>query len=256
GWRSALYWGIGFILLGAYIPFVGQDSRMLEQMTDLVKNLPDWMMQVFGAEDITAFATPEGFLSMAYFGYAILVFAVYAVMAGLNVTANDEDEGILDVVLSLPVPRGQVIVEKFLTYALFAVFIAALGFVGIVIGVALTAFEADIMTALKGSINLVPSVWLILAFTVLMTALFRRKATATAITAVFIVASYFIDFIGGATRGSIVDNLRALSFFNYYSSETLLTQGLNIGNMLFLVIVTIGLLLASLWAFNRRDIGL
>ena len=43
---------------------------------------------------------------------------------GMRVTANEEDSGILDVVLSLPVRRWQVMVEKIAAYLVTIVMIA------------------------------------------------------------------------------------------------------------------------------------
>ena len=111
-WRIALYWGLGIggyaVLIILLIPSVD----VLKQYADLVANMPAGMLKMFGAADASSLGTPEGFLGFGFFTYTVLMLAVYAVVAGLGVTANEEDQGILDVVLSLPVPRWRIIVER------------------------------------------------------------------------------------------------------------------------------------------------
>lgn len=57
--------------------------------------------------------TPEGIVAVSFFGKFALLFTAYPVVMGMRVTSNEEDDGILDVLLSLPVARWQVILEKF-----------------------------------------------------------------------------------------------------------------------------------------------
>lgn len=254
-WRQILYWGLGLALLGFYIMVVIPDVDALQQYAKLVENLPPALLKMFGAEDAAAIATPEGFVSFGYFGYTLLILAVYAVIAGLSVTANEEDDGIMDVLLSLPVPRWRVIVEKTLAYALIVVLIIMLGLVGLWAGMQSSALQVNMMRLVEGTVNMIPSTLLMLVFTVFVSVAARRKSTATAIVAAVIVASYFMTFIGEAVTNEIVQALSKLSFFSYYASQNVIANGLNLGNMLLLLAVTALFFVGSLWFFQRRDVG-
>lgn len=256
GWRGALMWGIGIGLLGFYIFAVIQDADMLTQYADVVGSMPPVIMQMFGLENAAALATPEGFVSFGFFGYALLILAVYAVMAGLNITANEEDEGILDMVLSLPVARSRIVLEKFLAYTLLAVIVIFIGFLGLWIGSLTSPLEISMGRMLESSINVIPGTLLMIALTAFVATLVRRKTTAIGIAATIIVASYFIDFIGKAVSNQLADIVRAFSFFTYYDNQAVMQNGLNIGNVLLLLVVTVVLVIGALWAFERRDIGL
>jgi putative exporter of polyketide antibiotics len=72
---------------------------------------------------------------------------------------------------------------------------------------------------------------------------------------VFVVGSYFVDFLGGAASGSLADALRALSFFSYYDATTVMQTGLNWGSVALLLGVTAALVAGALWFFQRRDVG-
>ena len=186
----------------------------------------------------------------------LLVLAAYAVIVGLNVTANEEDRGIMDVTLSLPIPRWRLVLERFLAYALILVMILTLTFLAMW-GVKQTtpSIDFDMARLIGGIFNLLPSSLLVLAFTVFAGTLLRSRGTAAAVAAGFVIASYFIDFLGKAASDSAAAALRAISFFSYYNGGDIMTAGLNWGNVILLLVVTVVLALGALWFFERRDIG-
>lgn len=254
-WRQILYWGGGMALLGAYITAIIQDVDFLEQYAQIAQSMPRALLQMFGADDMAALATPEGFLSLGFFGYGLFIFAFFAVLAGLNVTANEEDEGTMDVLLSLPVPRWRVVLEKFAAYVVIFLAIVILSFVGLWLGKQASPLELNMSRLVEGIINMIPGTLLMMGLTTFVAAVARRKSTAMAITAVVIIASYFIDFLGRAASGTTVAALRAVSFFSYYDSESVMLNGLAWGNVLLLMVVAVLLVAGTLWAFQRRDIG-
>ncbi len=255
-WRGALYWGIGIGLLGFYLFVVIPDIEALKQYAGLIEALPPAMMQFFGVGSAAAIATPEGFLSFGFFGYALLIMAVYTVMAGLEVTANEEEEGIMDVMLSLPVPRWRLVIEKLGCHLLLTTVVVALGLVGLLIGMSLSALEVDVLKLVWGSLNMLPSLWLMTIITAFISAIIRRRSTTTAIAAAFVIASYFINFIGQMAPKTLAETVSYLSFFRYYDAEGVMMDGLNLGNMGLLLGAGVLLVLGALWAFERRDIGL
>lgn len=255
-WRAGLYWAIGIALLGAYALIVIPNVDMLQQYADLIANMPPVMLQLFGASDAAAIASPEGFLGFAFFSYTLILLTAYGVACGLNVSANEEDRGILDVVLSLPIPRWRLVVERLLAYTVVIVLILALTFLTMW-GILLTndTFSIDTLRLFEGIANLLPSTLLVLAFTALAGALLRSRGMAMAVAAGFVVISYFINFIGSAASGTAAANLKVLSFFNWYDGGNIMTTGLQWGSVLLLSAVALILAAGSLWFFERRDIG-
>jgi ABC-2 type transport system permease protein len=254
-WRQVLYWGIGMGLLGWYITFMLEDVDFLRQYAEIAESMPPVLLQMFGVDSAASLATPEGFIAFGFFSYALLILAVFAVASGMNVTANEEDEGILDIVLSMPIPRWRIIVEKYLAYTLMMVLILASSLVGLWLGMLSSPDVVDMSRLVVSTLNIIPSMLLMIAFTMFMGVLLRRRGTALGVSAVFIVASYFINFLGAAASGSLADTLRAVSFFRYYDAEEVMLSGLNYGNVALLLIVTVVLFAGSLYAFQRRDIG-
>ncbi|MBI5671138.1 MAG: ABC transporter permease subunit [Chloroflexi bacterium] len=256
-WRQILYWGISLALLGWMIAAIVQDVDILKQYEQIAKNFPPALLQLFGAEDAATLTTPEGFITYGFFGYSLLILAVYAVIAGLGVTANEEDAGIMDIVLSLPVPRWRVVLEKLAAYMLIMVAIIAVSFLGLLIGAQMSPVmrEVNLMRLVEGTLNMIPSSLLMIAITTFAAAIVRRKNTATGIAAAVIVGSYFVDFLGKSASQSALGGVRAVSFFSYYDPQAVLVNGLNVGHVALLLAIT-GLLVAgTVWAFQRRDVG-
>jgi ABC-2 type transport system permease protein len=170
-------------------------------------------------------------------------------------TANDEEQGILDTLLSLPVPRWRVIVERFAAFTLILLLVVALTFGGLWLGTRLITLEINAGRMVEASINLIPTMLVTMTITVFAAALLRRRAAAAGLAVVVVIGSYFVDFIGRSATGTLADQLRMASYFSYYGGESVIRDGLNTGNLTLLLVVT-GLLLAgSVWLFQRRDIG-
>jgi ABC-2 type transport system permease protein len=254
-WRQIYTWGLGIAVLGFYLMVVLPDMEALQGYANLIGSFPPAMLQMMGISDVSVISTPEGFISFGYFGYGVLIFAVYGVIMGLNITANEEDDGILDLVLSLPIARSRVLLERFLAYSLLAITIIAIGFIGIWIGSQVSVLEVSMSRVLEGSLNMIPSTLLIMAFTACMATLVRRKGMATALAAIFVAGSYFLNFFGEAASSSFAGTLRSLSFFAYYNTGEVMRNGLNFVNVVILLAVTVLLVAGSLWFFQRRDVG-
>ena len=76
-WRQIIYWGLGMAVLGWFMTLVAGDSDTLKGYADLFASMPPALMAAIGIQDAAAMATPEGFINFVFFGYAILVYAVF-----------------------------------------------------------------------------------------------------------------------------------------------------------------------------------
>ncbi len=254
-WRGMLLWGLGIALMAAYIVLIIPDSKTLQQYSSLIKTLPSVLINAIGGGDAASIGTPAGFMAYGFFGWIMLVMATYGVLAGLNITANEEDRGIMDVLLSLPLPRWRIVLEKFLAYCVIIAVIVLFSVVVLIWGIqnSVALNSIPISRVLESSLNFIPSTLLVMAFTAFVAVIVRRRTTAAAIAAVFVIASWFIDTLGRSAPST--DALRTLSFFRYYDSSGVMQNGLVLANVFGLLGVVVLLLVGTVWLFQRRDVG-
>ncbi|MBN1966017.1 MAG: ABC transporter permease subunit [Anaerolineae bacterium] len=253
-WRQVIWWGLGLFVLDLYILIIIPDVDMLEQMADFVSTMPPLFMQFFGLSGAASLATPTGFIALLY-GFVLLILVAWAVLSGLNVTSNEEDEGTLDMLLSLPIPRWRVVVEKYLVFAVLGLVMLTLGYLGLMAGLQVSTLEIDTGRVLEMSLGMLPSLLCVVALTVFLSALLKRRAAAVGLVTAIVVGSYVLNFLAESAPDSIFYSLRYASLFNYYKGEAIMLDGLSWGNVGVVLAATLVLLAGSLWAFQRRDVA-
>lgn len=253
-WRGMIYWGIGLGILGFIQIAAAPSDEALRQLAELYETMPPIFLEMFGG-DMDFMMTPDGYLATQYFSFIAVVFAVYAVSAGLNLFANDEDRGILDVVMSQPVPRWQYVTERFLAYGLMSFVIVSMMLAGLWLGTTVTPeMEFTVSRMAEASYALVPFTLLLIALTAFATALIPRKGLVTGLATVFVAAAYFITTLGAAAPDAIISVLRPLSPFTYYDGIEMMDSGLIPADLVVMTVAAVILLAGTLFFFQRRDL--
>ncbi|QPC84780.1 ABC transporter permease subunit [Phototrophicus methaneseepsis] len=254
-WRQILMWGGVLGAFGFLITVIIQDVDALKQYAAVMEDMPPALMQAFGVSSENTLATPEGYIAFGAFLYGAFIMAAFGVAAGTALTINDEENGILDMVLSLPIPRWRIIAERFAAYIIVTFGIAMLLFAGLFIGGQVSAFELDYGRIFASCVNLLPFTMLTIAVTALLATLLQRQGTVIAVAAVFVIGSYLLNFLGSSASDTILADLQGLSYFYYFDSEGTMMQGIAWGNFLGMVAVALALIGASVYFFDHRNVG-
>lgn len=255
-WRQIFMWGGVLAAFGFLIAVIIQDIDALEQYSAIVESMPPIVMQAFGASDATVMSTPEGYIAFGAFTYGAFIMAAFGVVAGIGLTASDEENGILDMVLSLPIPRWRIIAERFAAYTVVIIGISLVMFAGLFAGGEVSPFDLDYGRVLGACLNLVPFTMLTMSVTGLLATVLHRQAVITAAAAMFVLVSYLIDFLGNAASQTFLADLKVLSYFHYYDSEGTMINGIAWANVLGMTAVALVLIAAALYFFDRRDVGI
>lgn len=254
-WRSAALLGLTMGVMALYITAVLNDSRIVETFTQMAANLP-FLINTLGGSDATFMATPTGLINYGYYSWLILAVCGYAVYLGVCVTISEEERGILDVLLSAPVTRTQVVIEKLLAFAVLIALGVLIGHLGLAVLVSLfDSFRSavDQWRLLQGSLNMLPAAWFTLTLTAAISAIVRRRNVAATIGGAVVAGSFFVDVFGRNVPD--VDGLRAISFLSYYDSVSALRDGLSASNVLLLLGIAALLVGVTVVSFRRRDLG-
>ena len=255
-WKQSLYWGLGMGLLGIYIVFISSNADIVEGYAELFKSMPPALLQAFGASDAALFTSTEGWVVSIFVSEASLILSIQAVIAGLSISANEEQSGITDIIMSLPISRGQFLIEKTLAFALiiFGIILCCIVFPVL----ALIAFnvDADMGVVVSSVLNIYPGLLLVMVVTSLLATILRRRSVAIGIAAAFVLGSYVFNLVGNAASGAIADLMSQLSFFHYASGEDLVMGTYDPAGTVGLIAVVLICFAASINRFNRRDLGL
>ena len=254
-WKQVLYWGLGMGLLGIYIAFIASDSNIVQGYADLFESLPPAFLQAFGVSGAALLTTTEGWLVSIYISEAALILSFHAVIAGLNIASSEEQSGIMDVLLTLPISRAQFIIEKTIAWALITFGIILCCALLPVLMLAALNVDADMEKILASVINLHPGLLLVSMVTSLLATVLRRRAAAIGIAAVFVIASYVFNVIGGSASGAISDLMLQLSFFHHASGEAIILNTFDPAGTVGIIAVALIFFVSSISMFNRRDIG-
>ena len=256
--RQVLYWSLGMgllgLIIGGLIPLFNS-----QQLVDLIQSLPPIILAMAGIdEQMKILTTTEGILAVAFFTRYSLIFAAYPIIMGMRVTMNEEDDGIMDVLLSLPVRRWQIIVERFLAYLVTILVIIVFVYIGLILGTTVLAGASlhlgRIAEALIASI---PLLTVLLAFTMFVGTLLRNRRYALGAAAAFAIYSYSLATVSNMIQNNTIAQLvGSISVYHYFDVNSIVQQGIRWANMAGLSVLTLILLAASLWFFQRRDVGL
>ncbi len=255
-WKQMVYWGIGLAALGLLVVIMVPLFDM-QQMRELLESFPPFILALVGVgEELEIFATNEGFVAIGFFGKSALIFAVYPVVMGMRITANDEDSGVMDAVLSLPLERGRVIIEKFLAYGVSIIGVVLLIYLGLHLGAVLGGVELDVARLAEVTFYLIPLMIFVMAATLFIGVLARRRQVALGLITAFVIVSYMLQTIGTAAEGTVAETIGIVSFLTYYNTGDLLNQGFNWTHIAGFTLLSAVLLLASMYRYQQRDIGI
>ena len=199
-------------------------------------------------------STLIGFLHIELFSM-ILPALMVAFTAGMasGFTAGEESRGTIDVLLSYPVSRRRLVLEKTLAVVIGCVVSAVVVWVFAVVG---AAASASVLPWDKLAAALVMVVLIGLAFGAIamsISAFTGNRGASIGVAVALMVAMYLVDALS-----NIVDSLgmvRPLSLFRYYTGGDPLRNGIDFADAGVLAAVAVAFLVVSLIAFERRDLA-
>ncbi len=251
-WRATLALALFMAAYAGFILAIFPSISSIIEIRDIFEKLPEAFRALFapGGVDIT---TPEGFLATEFFSLlGPLLFFAYTIAIGGSATAGEEERGTIDLLMSLPIPRWRVVLEKYVSLVIGTV-ILALALLG---GIAAGGLAAGLQLRLDGLAAIVGSaVLLALLFGALamwIAALSGRRTFSIGLAFAAAVASYFVYSFSELV--DVLEPVRPISPFTYYIGDNPLVNGLNPADVGVLAAVTLAFVVLALIAFQRRDL--
>ncbi|MBN1285236.1 MAG: ABC transporter permease subunit [Anaerolineae bacterium] len=248
--KSTFGWGLVLALLGLLVVLMYPTIQGFEGLDKIIEALPPALKALTG--DVKDFSSLEGLLATKFFSMGPLILAVYAVQFGAAGLAGEEQHGTMDLLMSAPVPRWQVVIEKFAAFALSLVVVLLITFLGVVVGVALTPnITVSWQHVFEATMNLAPIALTFGALTFLFSTSLPYRLPGGVIAVGMAVAFYMLHLMG--QMSSALEPVQVINPFYYHGTRTLF-DGMNWGNVIVLLAASAVLLAASVFTFERRDL--
>lgn len=247
--RNAIIgWGIGLCFLPVlYIGIYPSVAEQMEGLADLE------IYQAMGM-NLGTFADWIGSILVLFMP---LVAAIYAIINGTGTLAGEEEDGRLEMVVTLPLPRWQIVLAKALALALATIIIFLI--VAVVSFFVFRAIESQIETDLVGMdiVSAVLSAWP-LVFAVSMMSMFlaafaSSRRVAAMIASAILIVSYFGDNLANSTDA--LAPFEPLFLFTYLDSTgAAVREGQTTGDVLVLLGTGLASFVLAVLFFQRRNL--
>ena len=241
-------WGIGLTAFGAmYIAIFPQVAEQITSMGDFS------VYRAMGME-MNSF---EGYIASVVILFVPLLLGVYAIITSTKTLAGEEDSGTLELLLAMPLSRGQIASVK--AAAIAIVMAAILVLAGLGNALVLIPIKQTVEVGV-GSMQLllaVLSAWpLVMAFAMIglfLGAFLPSRRLAATTTTVLFVASYFAENISEMVAS--LEPLKPFSLFSYFdSTAAIFTDGPIFVDLGLLVGIALVFFVLTLLSFARRNV--
>ena len=211
------------------------------------------MKEMFGP-GIIDYGSPTGYFGTELFSFMVpLLLLVFGIGFGANAIAGDEEKGTLGFLLTNPLPRWRVVVDKFGVLIISMILLGFFFWAGLVISVIGIGIDISVVKLAEATIGalLLDLVFASLAFVV--GCIKGIRGMSMGIASGLAVLTYLLNTLGGLVTW--LKDFRFLSPFYHYMEPNTLANGISPVHILVLLGLVAVFFAVSIPAFNRRDIS-
>jgi len=248
---AILGWGVGmgllmYVLLSA-IPSLIATPQARASLVSLASSFT-WLADPVAVDTVGGYATWK-------YGLTILIIAVWALLAGSRLLRGEEERGSMDTLLSVPVGRTHIALEKlaglWTALLLIGLLITLLTFAG----ARSTNANFGFADSLLFSLNIVLTCGVFGSIALLLSQFTRERGTAAGITGALLLIFIVLDMVHRVVPNTEwISRLSPIYYYNL-SKPLIPSYGTNAGAMLVLLAISIVLSGAAIWLFAGRDVG-
>jgi ABC-2 type transport system permease protein len=254
GRRALIAWAAAFAALVALYAVLWPSIRGNSRWRELFNTLPQTYRAIFTAGGQLDLSTAAGYLGIELMGFlGPALMAVYAISTGTAAIAGEEGRGRLEVTLSAPVARGQVLAER--AAALLIDLTAVAAATGLAMWVFSLAFSMHLGVAAIASAAAALGIFGFFTSAVALAvgAATGSAALARGLAALAAVASYLLNALAQVT--STLKPVRPLSPFYLLLGNEPLQNRLRVAGALSVLAASLALIAVGGIVFARRDLA-
>ncbi len=247
--RSLIGWSVGIALTVVVMAAIWPSFSAMD-MTAFLAQYPEAMKEAFNISDMT---TGAGYLNAELFSLMLpAIFTIFAVARGARLVAGEEEDGTLDLLVTMPLPRWRILLEKSAALAVGIGVLAVVLFLSTWLSVLVFGLDVPALHVLNGALAMF---FIGLEFGLVALALSAgtgRRGLAAGLSAGLAGASYLLYLVG-----QLVDSLRPVRVLSpFYQAISEGPLGPTLPPVAWtMVVVGLVALAVSVAAFERRDLA-
>lgn len=247
---STLIWFVSILATTVFICLLFPTFR--DTFGASLQNVPEGLESVFGNAE--TYSTLGGYVDIQVINQMIFFTIIMSVIGGAALLAGEENSGILQTLLSHPVKRSKVYVQKLAALSVMTFIVTSGLFLGVLLSGLLLSESMDWLRLAMATLM----TWLITLFFGVLAysigAATGKRGLAGVIAGGYAFIAYIVTSMAGtATALKTVDYA---SPFHYFNSPSVIKTGLDPGNIAVLVGLSALLALLGWYVFRGRDIQL
>lgn len=251
-WKSLAWWSAGLATLGFFMAMIYPSMKGMPELNRLIESMPQPLIRAFVGQ-LSDFTSPAGFLSSELYYFMVpLMFLFYAVEQGAQATAREEEQGTLDVLLSTPTPRWQVVVGKYGASICGTLLLGLMIWVGVILGGVLAGADFPLGGVAAATLSAVLLALAFAAWALALGALTGSVKLASGVMAAYAICDYFRNALGPMV--GLLKPYQKFCMFYYYLGADPINNGLKLLHVLVLLGVAACGVALAVWAFQRRDV--
>jgi ABC-2 type transport system permease protein len=184
-----LGWGIGLGLYSLMMVWLYEDVAQID-IDAYLEAFPEEMLGFF--QGITELATPQGYLDTYYFNYMVLIVGILSIGVGAGLLVNDEERGILDLVLAHPIGRTALFWGRYLGLALALAVVLLMGQLGWILPPQSAAMGLSWVEFLRPCLPLWAALMLFGSLALLLSMVLPSGRLASMVSGALLVANYLL----------------------------------------------------------------
>ena len=252
--RSFLWWSLGIVGMVAMMTAVFPSVRGNEALNRYVQDYPEALKRLFSISGNLDYTSASGYLGTELFSFMVpLLLLIAAIAAGSAAIAGEEDRGTLDLLLSLPITRPRLVLEKYAALVAESVGLGLVLWASLWVGARAVGMEIAVSKLAAATVDAVALAIAYGGVALLLGCATGRRGLAIGLTAAAAVAAYLVNSIAPLVGG--LDLLQKLSPFYHYAIGDPLRAGLAVSHLLVLLAIAAVTAAAAAVAVGRRDLG-
>jgi ABC-2 type transport system permease protein len=249
---TVVWYALGLFLYGVMIlsfyPSIGRNAELMQQY---LKSLPEAMLRAFGIADM---GTLPGFIGAEFLNFMWpLITAVFVILTGASLVAQEVERGTAELWLSVPESRGRLLAAKLVALLVGIVALVLATIAALVVGAALVGESVTGRGLLAMGVVLLAFAVAVGGYAALFSSFSSDRGRPAGLAAALTLASYLAGVIGGINGRW--GWLKRLSIFTAYQPQQALARGdVPVLGTLALLALGLACAAAAIAIFQRRDV--